>query len=183
MKNLILLLLTAILLNSCKIYGYGNDYEDLPDHYQQRIKTLESFNNLNPYLIYKVSGNQLSEELKNHPKVVVYIFTNGTHCRIRPLKDYVDLANENNYKLFFVMNGYYNLRDTLEDLSTYPFPIYSINNEVYNSNFKPKYVGLFEKDLNVKLNENTIQLNHLFYFENGKFIKTIDEYSGTKPRK
>ena len=164
----------------------GDDYNKLPDHYRYRVKALESFENLNSNLIYKVTGEQLSEELKNYPKAIVYIFTNGSYLRLRPLQDYIDFAKEKDYKLFFVMDGFMNLRETLEELSSHPSPVFSINPSIASKNYKPHYVGRFEKALNVEILKKEQKMtcfNCLLYFENGIFIKRIEEYSGPKPRK
>lgn len=183
MKNLTYLIFLSVILNSCTVYGLGDDYEKIPNHYIYRVKTLESFENLNSNLIYRISGEQLAEELKNYPKSVVYIFTNGNYFRKKPLTDYIDFAKENDYKLFFVMDGYMYLRETLEGLNSNPSPVFVINRNTDESNFKPSYVSRFENRLNVKIiiKEKKITcFNCLLYFENGNFIKRIDEYSGTK---
>lgn len=186
MKKLILLVFATIALSSCTVYGFGDDYDKIPDHYRYRVKTLESFENLNSNLIYKITGEQLSLELKNHPKAVVYIFTNGSYLRLKPLQEFIDFAKEKDYKLFFVMDGYMNLRQTLEELSNNPSPVFVINHSIASRNYKPHYIGRFEKELNVEIIKNAQKMtcfNCLLYFENGAFIKRIEEYSGTKPRK
>jgi len=127
MKKLILLFLTSALIYSCTVNGWGDDYGKVPDHYRYRLKTLESFENLNSNFIYKITGEQLSAELKKYPKSIVYIFTNGNNYRKRPLKDFIDFAKENDFKLFFVMDGYMYLRDTLEALTSNPSPVFIIN--------------------------------------------------------
>lgn len=185
MKKLILLLFTNIVLSSCTVNGWRDDSEKMPDHYRYRVKTLDSFQNLNQNFIYKITGEQLSEELKNHPKAIVYIFTNGSYLRLKPLQDFIDFAKEKDYKLFFVMDGYMNLRQTLEELSSNPSPIFVINRNADEDNFKPSYVSRFENRLNVNIfvkDKKITCFNCLLYFENGVFIKRIEEYSGTKPR-
>ncbi|TDX86109.1 membrane lipoprotein lipid attachment site-containing protein [Epilithonimonas xixisoli] len=186
MKKLILFLFATIALSSCTVYGWGDDSDKMPDHYRYRVKSLESFDNLNSNLIYKITGEQLTEELKKHPKAIVYIFTNGTDRRIKPLKDYIEFAKNNDYKLFFVMDGYMNLRQTLEELNSNPSPVFVINRNSDEDNFKPSYVSRFENRLNVNIivdGKKITCFNCLLYFENGDFIKRIEEYSGTKPRK
>lgn len=68
MKKLTLLLFASIVSSSCTVNGWGDDSEKMPDYYRYRVKALDSFQNLNQNFIYKITGEQLSEELKNHQK-------------------------------------------------------------------------------------------------------------------
>lgn len=186
MKKIILLVFASIVQISCTVNGWGDDSDKIPDHYRYRVKTLDSFQNLNQNFIYKITGEQLADELKNHPKAIVYIFTNGSYLRLKPLQDFIDFAKEKDYKLFFVMDGYMNLRQTLEELSSNPSPVFVINRNADEDNFKPNYVGRFQKALNVEIIKKEHKMtcfNCLLYFENGNFVKRIEEFSGTKPRK
>lgn len=183
MKKLILLLVIISVLKSCTVSGLGDDYKKLSDNQKSTILNLEKFDDLKHHLIYKISGKQLSEELRNHPKAMVYIFTNGTKLRIKPLKDYESYAANNGYKLFFVMDGYMNLNETISGLSTSHNPLFVINKDIYNKNFKPTYTRLFIKDLGIKKEDSIKYSNGLLFFENGKFIKLIEEYSGFKSKK
>jgi len=176
MKKFFFSILIFSIFNSCQVWGLSSDYKKLSFNYKSRIVALDSFENLKPNLIYKINGKQLSEELKKYPKALVYVFTSVKNTKIK-LERYVQYANENNYKLFLVMDGYMNLDDTLTQHNNfYSIPLFSIDNQYYNSNNKLKYVTYFETDL--------LQLKEGYYskcfccaysFENGKFIKIINE--------
>ncbi|WP_144283209.1 hypothetical protein [Chryseobacterium echinoideorum] len=147
--KIILTILLSLSLTSCTVYGWSNDYKKLSGEQQNSIVTLQNFENTNSQNIYKVTGNQLKEELKKHPKSLVYIFTNGCvseYCL--PMSNYEKFAKENNYKLFLVMNGYGHVEETTKQRSeVFTEPLYSINNEAYNSNTRWKYSRYFENEL------------------------------------
>lgn len=175
MKKIFFIILIFSIFNSCQVWGLSSDYKKLSFNYKSRIVALDSFENLKPNLIYKINGKQLSEELKKYPKALVYVFTNVKNPKIK-LERYVHYANENNYKLFLVMDGYMNLNDTLTQHNNfYSTPLFSIDNQHYESNNKLYYVRLFEIDL-LQLEERYYKCFSCAYaFENGKFIKLINE--------
>lgn len=147
--KIILTILFSLLLTSCTVYGWSNDFKKLSGEQQNSIVTVQSFENTNSQNIYKITGNQLKEELKKHPKSLVYIFTNGCVSKYcLPMSNYERFAKDNNYKLFLVMNGYGQLEETTKQRSeVFTEPLYAINNEAYNSNTRWKYSRYFENEL------------------------------------
>lgn len=77
MKKIILFLFITLIVTSCRVQGLTNDFGKLNEDEKMKIIELSSFDNLNNKFIYKISGLQLNEELKKHPKSIVYIFKNG----------------------------------------------------------------------------------------------------------
>ena len=105
MYKIIFLLVTMVIFKSCTINGLGDDQKKVTPNQSYRIDTLQSFENLKPRFVYIISGKQLNDELKKHKKALVYIFTNGINCRKKNLQDIENFANENDSKIFFVMDG------------------------------------------------------------------------------
>lgn len=147
--KIILSILLCLSLASCTVYGVTNDYKKLSDDDKSTIVSLKNFDDTNVKYIYKINGKQLKEELKKHPKSVVYIFSNGcTSQYCLPMSNYERFAKENNYKLFLVMEGYAHLDRTIAQRSeVFKEQLYSIDNDFYNSWYSVRYHRLFENEL------------------------------------
>lgn len=169
MKKIITLISFGSIITSCAIQGFTNDYKILTDVQKSTIVSLNSFENADDLnKVYKINGAQLREELKSHPKALVYVFKNGcTSEYCKPLYIYENYAKENNYKLFLVMNGYGNME--LSTIEASKNPLFSIDNEYYNKNYRTVYIRYFENDmLNKDLKHKDKEyLGNLFFFENG----------------
>lgn len=171
MKNHLLLPIFTFLIYSCiTIGGLTNDYNKLNDEQKSLISPLKSFDDLENGKIYTINPVQLKEELKNHPKSMVYVFTNGCSSEYCfPMNVYISYAKINNYKLFLVMNGYTQLNETLAQEAEVPY--FSIDNEYYSVNNRSKYSSYFENEL-MDLPKETKHKEYpgnLFFFENGEF--------------
>ena len=161
---------------SCRIEGITNDYGKLTIDQKKQIVELISFDDLKSNLIYKINGTQLKDELKKHPKSLVYIFKNGCTSKMcKPIMIYENYAKANGYKLFLVMNGYANLSETLNQ--PYSSILFSINNEYYKSNYRNTYLSYFENDISNKPLEYKSKeyLGNLFFFENDNLVKILLE--------
>lgn len=172
MKKIITLLAFGALLSSCAIEGLTNDYKKLTTEQQNSIVVLNSFDSANDLdKIYKINGSQLREELKKHPKALVYVFKNGcTSEYCKPLYVYENYVKENNQKLFLVMNGYGSLSESTNEILS--VPLYSIDNEYYDKKMRNTYVRYFQndmlgRDLDYKEKE---YYGNLFFFENGELV-------------
>lgn len=144
-----LFIVSLISLTSCTVYGVTNDYKKLSETEKTQIVPLKNFSDLDNTKIYKINGQQLKTELAKHPKSLVYIFTNGcTSKYCLPMSNYERFAKENNYKLFLVMEGYAQLQKTTEQRSeVFKEPLYSIDNDSYNSWYSVRYQRLFANEL------------------------------------
>jgi hypothetical protein len=176
MKKIKMFLFITLLVASCKIQGLTNDYSKLKDNDKMKIIELSSFDNLNNEFIYKINGFQLSNELKKHPKSIVYIFKNGCTSKLcYPLFAYENYAKKNGYKLFLVMDGYGNLNETLEQ----PFSgiLFSINNEYYNSKYRATYSRYFENEITNKPREEKEKdyLGNIYFFKYNQIEKIVYE--------
>lgn len=135
-------------MSSCLIQfvGIHNDYDLLSQQEKERIKKLKSFNDVKKQFIYEINAKQLLKELYTHKKSLVYIFTNG--CKSEnclPISNIERFAENNDYKLFLIMNGYYNLDKTTSQ--QFNNPLFSINSGYYGSTKKKEYLTDFRKEL------------------------------------
>src|SRR5690606_11439518 len=170
----ILLLFTGSAILSCiQVYGLTNDYGKLSDEQKTLISPLENFENLENGKIYTLNSNQLKDELKNHEKAIVYVFTNGcTSDYCLPMNVYISYAEANDYQLFLVMDGYGQLNKTLDQDAEVPY--FAIDNEFYGVTNRTKYSNYFENEL-MNLPKETKHKEYpgsLFFFENGE-IKNV----------
>lgn len=176
MKKILLSTLLTLIVLSCSVQGVTNDYGKLTPEQKKLIIDLNSFDNLKTDYIYKISGNQLKEELKNHTKSLVYIFKNGCTSKMcKPMMIYENYAKENGYKLFLVMNGYANLSETLNQ--PYSSTLFSVNNEYYKSNYRNTYQRYFENEISNKPLDfkSKEYLGNLFFFEKNILVKVLHE--------
>jgi hypothetical protein len=175
MKKLnICVLLLLFFLASCSIQGLTNDYGKLSENEIQSIVPLESFENLSVDKIYKINGQQLRTELAKHEKSLVYIFKNGcTSDSCKPMYVYENYAKTNGYKLFLIMDGYANLKETTEERINFSSPLFSIDNEFYESNNRVKYSRYFENDLQGVTTHNKTKeyLGSLYFFNKDQLEK------------
>lgn len=168
--KIITVLFIAIILASCSIQGLTNDYSKLSASQKSIIHELSSFENLKKGHVYVLNGTILKKELLNHPKALVYTFANGCPSdNCKPLSTYVSYARKNGCSLFMVMVGYSNLNESIKQ--NVDVPLFSIDNDHYNTKNRTKYVIRFENDImNLPLDSKPKKyLGSLFFFENGVF--------------
>lgn len=165
-----------VLTSSCVVQGWTNDYDKLTDAHKNKILTLKTFQDTSNEFIYKVNGQQLREELRNHSKSIVYIFSNGCSSDLcKPIAVYEDFAAKNGYKLFLVMNGFANLEATLKQ--PHVSVLFAMDNYYYNEKINYKYSRYFENDLmNRPLNEKLgAYMGSLYFFEGDALIQILKE--------
>lgn len=165
-------LFLSLLIISCSIQinGLTNDYNKLNPEEKELISKLENFEELENGKIYQIHAEQLKNEIKTHPKALVYVFTNGCTTKLcLPMNVYINYAETNGYQLYLVMNGFSNLKETMnQDADT---PYFAIDNEYYGVSFRTKYSNYFENEL-MDLPKETRHKNYpgnLYFFENGDF--------------
>jgi hypothetical protein len=182
-KSILFTIAFASFAVSCQILGLTNDYKKLSEVEQQKIVALESFENVSLDKIYKINGQQLRTELAKHEKSLVYIFKNGCTSEFcKPMYVYENYAKKNGYKLFLIMDGYGNLNETLEQRNNFSTPLFSIDNEFYDSNIRNNYFRYFENDLQgiaIKIKPKEY-LGSLYFFNKDKLEKITRDLSPTK---
>lgn len=182
MKNSVLYLL-LLLLTSCglvEINGLSDDYGKLTDKQKELFIPFKKNETLDKNKIYQVTADQLKEEVKNYPKALIYVFTNGCSSELcKPLYFYENWADKNGVKLYLVMNSYANLFETTEQ--KFEGNLYVINSDFYGKKAFKRYSVFFKnelKGLDKKTKENWE--GGLFFYENGNYIKTLRELPNVK---
>lgn len=176
MKEIIVLFLLVGLASSCMVKGWTNDFEKLSAPQKEKILKMETFQDLHKGFVYKINGQQLKEELKNHSKSIVYIFTSGCSSDLcKPISVYEDFALKNGYQLFLVLNGFANLVETLDQKISNP--LFVIDNDYYHEERNYKYSRYFENELiNKPLKEkNNIYMGNLYFFEEDSLVQILKE--------
>ena len=176
MKKMMILLSFIGLASSCIVQGWTNDYDKLSDVQKEKITTLKEFQDTRNKLIYKVNGQQLREELKNHSKSIVHIFSNGCSSDLcKPIAFYEDFAVKNGYKLFLVMNGFTNLDATFKQ--PHSNVLFVMDNDYYHEKLNYKYSRYFKNDLmNRPLKEKAgAYAGNLFFFQRDTLIQILKE--------
>ncbi|MFL9835584.1 hypothetical protein [Chryseobacterium terrae] len=176
--KIILSILLCFSLASCTVYGVTNDYKKLSNEQKNTIVPLEDFEKTEQNYVYKINGQQLKTELSKHPKSVVYIFTNGcksAYCL--PMSNYERFAKENGYKLFLVMEGYGELQQTTKQRSeVFTEPLFSIDNDHYNSWYSIRFHRLFENELRGIAKKSKPEWEgNLYFFKYDKLEKITRE--------
>ncbi len=174
MKKIILAVISGLMVSSCTVYGLTDDYKKLYPEQQRTIVKLENFNTVNPQFIYKINASQLKEELKNHPKSIVYTFKNGcssVYCL--PMSTYEKYAKKNGYQLFLVMSGYGKLHETTKQRSeVFTEPLYAIDSDYYGTRFNATFNKYFENELRgIDRKAKPEWEGNLFFFERDQLVK------------
>ncbi len=146
MKNLIILGLTLLLVNSCKMYGVTNDFDQLTDKELQLIAPFKTFEESVPGKVYEINAGELKEDMKRYPKSLVYIFANWcSSSGCQPLSVYKEYAIRNGYNLYLVISGYHDLNKTLKQ--NIGQPLYTIDSEFYKTKYSRAYIRKFRNEL------------------------------------
>lgn len=174
----LLFIISFFTLSSCTVAGITSDYGKLSPTEQQNIIPVEDFSRTDTRHIYKINGLQLKKELANHPKSLVYIFTNGCSSKLcLPMSSYETYAKEKGYKLFLIMNGYHNISETTNQRSAvFTEPLFAIDNDFYHSNMRMTYTRYFENDLRgLDHGQKPEWEGNLYFFERGQLKQITKE--------
>lgn len=176
MRKIFVILSLVVFTYSCVVEGWTNDYNTLNEFQKKKITAIEDFRDLKKGLIYKINGQQLREELKNHPKSIVYIFSNGCSSELcKPISVYEEFAMQNEYHLFLIMNGFTNIESTLKQ--SFTSVLFVMDNEYYNEKRNYKYSRYFENDLlkrSLKEKNNKYSGN-LYFFQGDSLVQILKE--------
>lgn len=179
-KTAFLLFIVPVLFTcSCITIVITNEYRSLQPSEKKLIEPLQSFDNTVPGRVYVINGEVLQKEMTNHPKSLVYIFTNGcTGPACYPMASYSHYAESNGYKLYLVMTGYFKLNETLKQQVNEP--LFSIDDKYYDTRYTSTYVRYFENDLTGKPKEFKEKgyKGNLYFFNYGKLDTIMKELPG-----
>ena len=176
-------LLALLLLTSCaviEINGLGNDYKDLDESHKALVRPLESFEEAQPGLVYKLAMPMLKEELEHQPMAIVRVFNaacRGNACK--PLSNFQQYAQENGYAIYQVMISYAGIENAISQAKD--FPLFVIDNDYYKTSLQPRYLRYFTNELvglprKTKERDVPEELDGEFYFfEYGRLTKVMEE--------
>ena len=169
--RILLVFLSVFILQGCKISGLTDDYGKLNNDEKTTIKSLVSFEELIIGNVYLINSIQLKNEIAKYPKSLVYVFKNGCTSKMcKPMLVYENFASKNGYKLFLVMNGFSDLKETTNQ--PLKSQLFAIDSKFYNTNYRSRYTKYFENEIMGNSKEFKGQyLGNLFFFENGNFIE------------
>ncbi len=176
MYRIIVAALLCLSVQSCRVYGFTDDYKKLSDAEKSMIVPLKTFVNTDQSKIYKVNGLQLRGEIQKHPKSLVYFFTNGcTSEYCRPMSVYQDFAEEHGYKLFLVMEGFGKLeKTTVQRSDIFTAPLFAMDSDFYGKSYSGTYSKYFQNDLRgQQRNTKNEWQGSLYFFEHGKLSKIL----------
>jgi len=178
----LLALLLMLAFPSCaviEINGLGNDYKDLDESHKALVRPLESFEEAQPGLVYKLTMPMLKEELVQQPKAIVRVFNaacRGNACK--PLSVFQQYAQENGYTLYQVMISYAGIENAISQAKD--FPLFVIDNDYYKTSLQPRYLRYFTNELvglprKTKERDVPEELDGEFYFfEYGRLTKVTN---------
>lgn len=172
MKYTIILLLTGVLFTSCvQVRGIGDDYKYLTPEEKSLVVPFTAGMQLQNDKVYKTNAAELLKEVAKYPKAFVYVFTplcSSDSCL--PLNLYESYADNNDYKVFFVLSSYNDMGVALKEPISEP--LFVIDSDYYGKKLFGKYVDHFENELRgVDKKQKVTEFHNLFFYENGKFTK------------
>ncbi|EHQ42987.1 LOW QUALITY PROTEIN: hypothetical protein Myrod_2160 [Myroides odoratus DSM 2801] len=176
----------ALLCSSCiTITGLTSDYKKLDPASTPYLATYEAGKDTLPNRLYRITGEQIRQQMEQHDKILVYTFANGcSGSTCYPLATFKRWAEENGYKLYLVTVGYNNLGATLNQQVN--LPLYVIDYKAYHTNMRGKYYDRFLLDL-LKNEVNSTEIVHkqnasLYAFEKGKLTQASNDLLQLEPK-
>ena len=183
MKKLILLFTVALMMQSCNITVEVSAYTDYD-------LTLEQKNNIcwtsdttsligltNDGRIYAVNPNQMKDLLVAKEKALVYRWSPYEMENVIPIYFVQSYCNENNIELYVITDEY---KSAFTEIKNVKNPMFSMNNGDYITDIADKWENKFYKQL---LGNKYKKKYHLYYFENGKCVRTEDKIVNDKWKK
>ena len=170
-KRLIFLLLAAVGLTSCvQVRGIGDDYKYLTIDEKSRVVPFKTGMTMQKGTVYKTNADELLKEIEKYPKAFVYLFTplcSSDACL--PLNIYESYAEDNDYKVFFVLSSYKDMGVALKEPISEP--LFVIDSDYYGHKLFGKYVDYFENELmELDKKHKLADFYNLFFYENGTFV-------------
>lgn len=170
-KRLIFLLLAAVGLASCvQVRGIGDDYKYLTIDEKSRVVPFKTGMTMQKGTVYKTNADELLKEIEKYPKAFVYLFTPLCSSDVcLPLNIYESYAEDNDYKVFFVLSSYKDMGVALKEPISEP--LFVIDSDYYGNKFLCKFVGHFENELmGLDKKHKSDDFYNLFFYENGVFV-------------
>jgi hypothetical protein len=172
-RNIILIFLISLVLNSCQISGLTSGYSHLSR--QQKTKVIDYKGNIEDITdntkIYTITVKQVKDYILSHEKVLVYDYTpycKSQYCCSPNLL--VSLCERQGIKVLVIANVYDDIFKRINN----GFPLLMINTKPY-SKWRWKYTDRFYYDLIGYIGKD-IDYASFHYFINGTYIKSFKDF-------
>ncbi len=183
MKKLILLFTVALMMQSCNITVEVSAYTDYDLTLKQKNNicwtsdTTSLIGLTNDGRIYAVNPNQMKDLLVAKEKALVYRWSPYEIENVIPIYFVQSYCNENNIELYVITNEY---KSAFTEINNVKNPMFSMNIDDYITDIADKWENKFYKQL---LGNKYKKKYHLYYFENGKCVRTEDKIVNDKWKK
>ena len=182
MKKLILLCIVVLMMQSCNVTVEipVPDDNSLTSEQRNNICWTSDTTSLigltNDSRIYAINPDQMRDLLVTKEKALVYRWSPYEMENVIPIYFVQSYCNENNIELYFITNEY---KSAFTEINNVKNPMSSMNIGDYITDISYKSENKFYKQL---LGNKYKKKCHLYYFENGKYVRTEDEIVNDKWR-
>ena len=182
MKKLILLCIVVLMMQSCNVTVEIPVPDDNSLTSEQRNNicwtsdTTSLIGLISDGRIYAVNPNQMRDLLVAKEKALVYRWSPYEMENVIPIYFVQSYCNENNIELYVITNEY---KSAFTEINNVKNPMSSMNIGDYITDISYKSENKFYKQL---LGNKYKKKCHLYYFENGKYVRTEDEIVNDKWR-
>ena len=182
MKKLILLCIVVLMMQSCNVTVEipVPDDNSLTSEQRNNIYWTSDTTSLigltNDGRIYAVNPNQMKDLLVAKEKALVYRWSPYEMGNVIPIYFVQSYCNENNIELYVITNEY---KSAFTEINNVKNPMFSMSIGDYITDISYKSENKFYKQL---LGNKYKKKCHLYYFENGKYVRTEDEIVNDKWR-
>ena len=180
MKKLILLCTVVLMMQSCNVTVEipVPDDNSLTSEQRNNIYWTSDTTSLigltNDGRIYAVNPNQMKDLLVTKEKALVYRWSPYEMENVIPIYFVQSYCNENNIELYVITNEY---KSAFTEINNVKNPMFSMSIGDYITDISYKSENKFYKQL---LGNRYKKKCHLYYFENGKYVRTEDEIVNDK---
>ena len=182
MKKLILLCIVVLMMQSCNVTVEIPVPDDNSLTSEQRNNicwtsdTTSLIGLISDGRIYAVNPNQMRDLLVAKEKALVYRWSPYEMENVIPIYFVQSYCNENNIELYVITNEY---KSAFAEINNVKNPMFSMSIGDYITDISYKSENKFYKQL---LGNKYKKKCHLYYFENGKYVRTEDEIVNDKWR-
>lgn len=182
MKKLILLCIVVLMMQSCNVTVEipVPDDNSLTSEQRNNIYWTSDTTSLigltNDSRIYAINPDQMRGLLVTKEKALVYRWSPYEMENVIPIYFVQSYCNENNIELYVITNEY---KSAFAEINNVKNPMSSMSIGDYITDISYKSENKFYKQL---LGNKYKKKCHLYYFENGKYVRTEDEIVNDKWR-
>jgi len=186
-RFLFVLFSCCLLLSSCIITntpGFYSGYKKLTPQQKEKVVFVDTNRHtaLPQYdenKLVAITANHLHELLQKNDTSVVYVWK--PHCpapSCLPLSTVYDYCQQHRYQLYVVLEYYSDMDNTLLQISE-RYHVYSINYKYYKTDYCPKYVNRFVKQMvkGYKIPKSADYFRY-YFFKQDRYIGSKEKLNG-----